>query len=70
VLTSQLLSFRIWRMTQSKIFKGDRCQLQIIQYVMCLCHRSNLRHRDIEDLLSKEIFPLAALDVVAIGMSR
>jgi putative transposase len=40
-------------MTQSKMYKRHRFPTKIIQYAVWLCHRFNLRHRDIEVLMSQ-----------------
>jgi putative transposase len=40
-------------MTQSKMYKRHRFPPEIIQYAVWLYHRSNLSHRDVEDLLAE-----------------
>jgi len=39
-------------MNRSKIYKRHRFRSEIIQHAVCLYHRFNLSHRDIEDLLA------------------
>ena len=40
-------------MTQPKLYKRHRFPPEIIQYAVCLYHRFNLSHRDVEDLLAE-----------------